>query len=392
MALSILAVVPLPPWRTGAAVVCAEVLRALAARGHRIRALAPITPDTPGSPARPAAGQGAVRLTWFPVPYFAPFDDAVSDEYRRREGASIQEWLRGCIAAERPDVVVAGRGAYGLHVPPVAREAGIPCVVISHGGPVGSAPLDGPWGRIVVALGDVDLVVTPARHWAEVLRQLGLSRVAVISNPVDHERFAPRPPDESLARDLRLGTERVVVLHASNLQAVKRPMDLVASAERALRLDSRLVYVVVGDGPHGAAMVEACRRGGLAERFRFVGWVDHERMPAFLSLADVVVMMSEQETQALLYLEAQASGRVLLSSDIPGAREVIVDRETGVLYRRGDVEDLVRRTVEIAARPAWRTKVEHAARERVAAHAVPVIGARYERALAALAGAGPTSG
>jgi glycosyltransferase involved in cell wall biosynthesis len=115
-------------------------------------------------------------------------------------------------------------------------------------------------------------------------------------------------------------------------------------------------------------------------------------MPAFLSLADVVVMMSEQETQALLYLEAQASGRVLLSSDIPGAREVIVDRETGILYRRGDVEDLARRTVEIAARPAWRTAVGHAARERVAAHAVPVIGARYERALAALVGAGSTSG
>jgi glycosyltransferase involved in cell wall biosynthesis len=145
------------------------------------------------------------------------------------------------------------------------------------------------------------------------------------------------------------------------------------------------VYVVVGDGPNGEAMVDACRRRGLAKHFRFVGWVDHERMPAFLSLADVVVMMSEQETQALLYLEAQASGRVLLSSDVPGAREVIADGEAGVLYRSGDVEELARRTVEIAGRPAWRAEMGRAARERVAAHALPVIAAQYERTLETLA-------
>ena len=388
MALAIVAVVPLPPWRTGAAVVCAELLGALAARGHRIRALAPITPDAPA--ATPSArSRGELRLTWFPVPYFAPFDDLVPDEYRRQEGARIQEWLRGCIAAERPDVVLVGRGAYGLHVTPVAREWGIPCVLISHGGPATPVVLDGaadgPWGRFVAALADVDLIVTPARHWAAVLRGLGFSRVAVIPNAVDQERFALRPPEESLARVLRLGAERVVVMHASNLQAVKRPMDLVASAEHALRTDSRLVYVVVGDGPYREPMASACHRLGLTDRFRFVGWVDHDRMPALLSLADIVVMMSEQETQALLYLEAQASGRLLLTSDVPGAREVVADGETGALFRGGDIEDLANRTTEIAGRPVWRAEVGRRARESVAGHALPVIAALYEQTFEAVA-------
>lgn len=388
MALAIVAVVPLPPWRSGAAVVCAALLGALAARGHRIRALAPIAPDAPA--ATPSArSRGELRLTWFPVPYFAPFDDSVPDEYRRQEGARIQEWLRGCIAAERPDVVLVGRGAYGLHVPPVAREAGIPCLLISHGGPTTPVVLggatDGPWGRIVTSLADVDLIVTPARHWAAALRGLGLSRVAVIPNPVDQERFAPRPPDESLARVLRLGAERVVVMHASNLQAVKRPMDLVASAARSLRMDSRLVYVVVGDGPYREPMAGACRRLGLTDHFRFVGWVDHDRMPALLSLADIVVMMSEHETQALLYLEAQASGRLLLTSDVPGAREVVADGETGALFWGGDIEDLANRTTEIADRPAWRAEVGRKARESVAGHALPVIASLYERTFEAMA-------
>src|SRR2546428_114883 len=83
------------------------------ARGHRIRALAPITPDSTARALPSAQSRGELRVTWFPVPYFAPFDDSVPDEDRRLEGARIQEWLHGCIAAERPDVLLVGRGAYG---------------------------------------------------------------------------------------------------------------------------------------------------------------------------------------------------------------------------------------------------------------------------------------
>jgi glycosyltransferase involved in cell wall biosynthesis len=112
-------------------------------------------------------------------------------------------------------------------------------------------------------------------------------------------------------------------------------------------------------------------------------------MPAFLSLSDIVVMMSEQETQALLYLEAQASGRLLLTSDVPGAREVVTDGETGALFRAGDITHLADRIIEIASRPAWRAEVEGKARESVASHALPTIAAWYERTLEATANAGP---
>jgi glycosyltransferase involved in cell wall biosynthesis len=56
-------------------------------------------------------------------------------------------------------------------------------------------------------------------------------------------------------------------------------------------------------------------------------------MPDYINLADIVVMPSAAETQALVYLETQACARLLLASDIPGAREVIVDGETGLLFR-----------------------------------------------------------
>jgi glycosyltransferase involved in cell wall biosynthesis len=394
MLLNIVAVAPLPPWRTGAAVMCAQLLGALSGRAHRIRVLAPLTSDSTATAFHPVTAPGKLQISWFAVPFFAPFDDAVSDEYRRWEGTCIREWVERCIAEERPDVVLVGRGAYGLHVPALARSAGLPCVVISHGGPttpvVGHGSRDGPWNRIVASLGEADVIVTPAHHWADSLRRCGLTRISVIPNPVDLVRFAPRPPDEALVRDLGLPAERVVVVHTSNLQAVKRPMDFLASAERTTRVDSRLVYVVIGDGPLREALVAGSRARGLADRFRFVRWIDHDRMPAFLSLADMVVMMSDQETQALVYLESQAAGRVLLASDVPGAREVIVEGETGVLFRTGDVAHLAERTIEVASRPAWRAEIAGRARDSVGRHALSAIAEQYERVLAGAASAGPT--
>lgn len=123
-------------------------------------------------------------------------------------------------------------------------------------------------------------------------------------------------------------------------------------------------------------MEDACRQHGIAEKFRFAGWVDYERVPKYVNLADIVVMPSEAESQARVYLEAQACARVLVASDIPGAREVIEDGETGLLFRTGDIDDLTAKTLLAAGNPELRAKIGRQARERVRVHSL-------DRALAA---------
>jgi glycosyltransferase involved in cell wall biosynthesis len=386
--LAVLAVVALPPWRTGAARVCATLIEALAARGHRIHALAPITADARPAAWRSAAGRAGPHVTWYPVPLFEPFAHLVSDEHREAEIGQVRRWLDARVLAERPDVLLVGREIHALPVASVAREAGIPTLLISHAGPIlaiahGTWPA-GPTRQLLDSPGQIDLIIAPARHWAATLRQLGVSRIGIIQNPVDLARFAPRPPDPTLARRLGLAPDALVVLHASNLQAVKRPMDLVASAARAVPLDPRLVYLVVGDGPQRGAMEREAHRLGLSTRFRFVGWVDHQEMPELPNLADIVVMMSEHETQALVYLEAQGGERALLASDVPGAREVVRDGETGVLFQTGDVAELAERTLKRADAAAWRAELGRQAPAAVASRALPDVVTLYEQALDAV--------
>ena len=251
--------------------------------------------------------------------------------------------LAGLIAAERPDVLVVGREPLAAIAAPLAAAEQIPCAVWVHGMPSQHLILGRDYpaqlGRALVrGLRTADRLVTASRHLASGLAiRFGLD-VRVVPNPVQVDRFSPRPSDPGLRRELAIAEDDVVVVHASNLKPIKRAQDLVESAAIALRSDPRLVYVVVGDGPCRRDIEEACTRSGIARRFRFVGWVSHLRVADFLRLADIVALPSEYENQALVALETQACARVLLASDVPGVaggRRGRADRAALPCRRRG---------------------------------------------------------
>jgi glycosyltransferase involved in cell wall biosynthesis len=377
----------------GSAIVCAQLLGGLAARGHRIWSVAPVTEATRREAAAFDRQFPALRVTRFLAPYFEMFaftgPDRASARYRTIERAGIRRAVRAWVAAERPDVLLIGREMYGWHLADIVRESRLPSLVISHGGPTTSILHDGwPAARaraLIDGLAAADVVVSVARHWQAALKRLGLRRVRMVPNPVDLDRFTPGPRDPALARSLGIPADQIVVLHASNLSPVKRVLDVIAAVERAHRRGAPVVGVILGDGLQRSAAEDMCRRQRFTAPLRFVGWVDHEAMPAYLRLADLVVSSSAHETQSLVYLETQATARCLVASDVPGAREVVVHGRTGLLFRTGDVDALATVIRTVAADPARRQAIGKAARRQVSSHALPRVVRAYERLLGALA-------
>ena len=93
-------------------------------------------------------------------------------------------------------------------------------------------------------------------------------------------------------------------------------------------------------------------------------------MPAYYRLADMLVMPAEDETAACAYLEAQACGCVLISSDIAAAREVVVHDQTGLLFPVGDIDALTELTLAMATDPERRSRIGRQARAQVIKHSL----------------------
>ena len=380
----------LPPYPGGAAISCAEILAGLAKRGHSVRALTPITADTAREGRAFDAAQPGLAITRFPVPHFTSGQLTLEPEgYRAVVADHLGRLLPLAIAESRPDVVFVGRETFVWTAPAIAHAHGIP-VVQRLAGTLTRALLEGAYpetlaAELFVKLDRIEALVTPAHHLAEGVAGLGLTRVSVIPTAVDVTHFRPAPRDEGLARRLSIETDAVVVAHVSTLKSVKRAHDVIGSAAVTLARDRRLVYLVVGDGETRLALEETTRGLGLADRVRFTGWRPYEEVPGYLALADMVVMPSESEGLARVYLETQACGRVLIASDIPAARQVIQDGQTGLLYSRGDVAALSAVTLRVAQDPQMRANLGRRAREQAEGYSLGRLLDAYESLLGKVA-------
>jgi glycosyltransferase involved in cell wall biosynthesis len=378
----------LPPHPGGSAIMCGQLLLALARMGHTIRAVAPIVEDSTSTLAPFAAGCPNLTVARFAVPHYVTGPDFLIESFHAHldfEQREVRRRLASWMAAKPADVVMLGREPCLWYLPDDCTDFSAPVLLVAHS-VISRSWMSGLYSEslcqeILARHRRALRIATPAVHIARFLESAGLDQVRVIPNPVDAELFAPRPKDPSLLRELSVMPDELVVVHASNLKAVKRPLDIVGSAEAALRKNPGLVYVIVGDGEYRSIIAEACQSKGIADRFRFTGWVDHKAMPAYLNLADIVVMTSEFEAQALVYLEAQASGRLLLTSDIPAARQIVSDGENGLLFRVGDVDDLTAKTLLAAANPALRERIGRAARKTAETHALQRVATAYDALL-----------
>jgi glycosyltransferase involved in cell wall biosynthesis len=375
-----------PPHPGGSAVLMAQVLPRLLRHRCRVRVLAPITAETVAAGERYAASQPGIDVTRFEVSYYETMpDQAAPERYREIEAEGARRAMSQLVALERPDVVVSGRETFALHVPAAARAFGLPTLQVIQGGTTtgmltGSLP-SSTRDRLMAGFREAAELVAVARHLVPTYRDLGFDNVQAIQNGVDLRRFAPRPRSGAHLAALRIPPGALVLAHASNSKPLKRPFDLLAAAGALAREGIDFVALVIGDGPLRRPMEDACRSMGLSERFRFTGWIDHEEMPAYLNLTDIMVMPSESEALALVYLEVLACGRVLLASDISASREVVTDGHDGVLFRAGDVADLAARTVALARDTDRRDAIGARARRTAESHDIDATAAAYAQVL-----------
>jgi len=184
-------------------------------------------------------------------------------------------------------------------------------------------------------------------------------RVTVIPNAVDVGAFRfGAEPDPRLRREF--GLEGATVLGFAGSFYGYEGLDLlIEAARRMLPAHPALRVLLVGGGPQEQNLKAQAAAAGLQDRVIFAGRVPHAQVQRYYELIDVLayprlpIRLTELVTP-LKPLEAMAQGRMFVASDVGGHRELIRDRETGFLFRAGDVGALQRVLEELLAqRELW---------------------------------------
>jgi len=180
---------------------------------------------------------------------------------------------------------------------------------------------------------------------AELARVGAPSRL--LPHGVDTHRFRPRPEPRGVP--LRL-------LAVGRLVEKKGFETLI---EAAARLTIPFQLRIVGEGPRRARLARAIAAAGLAERVTLAGPSTHADLPTEYARAHVVVVPSvpdrigDRDGLPNVVLEALASGRVVVASDVGDVASAVLPGRTGVLVPPGDAQALAGALELLARRPDW---------------------------------------
>ncbi len=195
--------------------------------------------------------------------------------------------------------------------------------------------------------------------------ELGVTRdIAVIPNFLDcavHRRVV----SPELRRRLAGDDDTKLVIHVSNFRPVKR-VDAVVQIFDRIRKKVGARLLLVGDGPDLPTAHRIARELGISHLVRSVG--AQEEVQPLLSVSDVFLLPSAQESFGLAALEAMACEVPVVASRVGGLPEVIEHGVSGFLHPIDALDDMAASAVDLLSNPERHRQVAQAACRRVREH------------------------
>ena len=328
---------------------------ALQAQGYELLLISP--PGPYGEKLR------ALGLRWEPV----PMDRRSLNPLRE---ARLLAWLVALFRRERPDLVHGFTIKCAVYGSLAARVAGVPARVNAVAGmgyvftsndtkarvlrplvrALMHAALDGRNARLILQNPD-DVALFERAGFVDAA-QIRL----IAGSGVDCSRFAARDGLREPGTPLR-------VLLAARLLWDKGLAEFVAAASQ-LRGEGRAIdFLLAGDPDPGnpAAVPEDTVRGWVDEGL--LQWLGHiDDMPALFASVDVVVLPSYREGLPKGLIEAAACALPLVTTDVPGCREVVSDGIDGLLVPARDAVALAAAIARLHEDPVLAERLGTAAR------------------------------
>ena len=191
------------------------------------------------------------------------------------------------------------------------------------------------------------------------------NKVVTSYNGLELTKFTPR--QESQREELlasfglsAVGNRRLVTMVA-NLRPVKDQATFLRAARQVRDAVSDAAFCLAGEGELLESLSQQAAQLGLAEDVFFTGRC--ERVADLLAVSDVGVLSSASEGFSNAIIEYMAAGLPVVATDVGGAREAVVEAETGFLVQPGDADLLAVRVKELLTNPArMRSMGAHARR------------------------------
>jgi len=202
--------------------------------------------------------------------------------------------------------------------------------------------------NVVLAAASRDAITEHQRR----LRKLGTDiGIHPLPTATDVELFKPQSK-ETVRPKLNLPLDAPIYVFVGRLTAVKGiPLILEAlKVVRKSRPDALLL--IVGDGEERQNLERLVFRLGIADSVRFLGMCPPPQVAELIACADAGLFASYTEGFSVAMVEQLACGRPIVTTDVSGVHDLIVEGKNGFVLPDRDVKSYARRMLEALDLPA----------------------------------------
>jgi len=343
----------------GSGIVATELGKALARRGHQVHFISTETPFRLGE------FQAGLSFHQVLTPTYPLFREpqyllSLSNKIVQVAREFSLDVIHAHYAIPHATAGFLSRQVVGAH----GRKA--PRVVTTlHGTDITLVGSDPSYSEIVAfSIDQSDLVTAVSKSLrTSTYEQLGVRRdIHVIPNFLDCSIHRRQNTRDLRTRYVGNDEKARIVIHVSNFRPVKR-IDAVMGVFNRIRQEVPAHLLLVGDGPELGTAYRLAREFGLGSLVHPIG--AQEAVVPLLSIADLFLLPSAQESFGLAALEAMACEVPVVASRVGGLPEVIEHGVSGFLHPPDALDEMAASGVMLLTDPATHRAVAEAACARV---------------------------
>jgi len=181
----------------------------------------------------------------------------------------------------------------------------------------------------------------------------------------------------AVRREIGLDEETPVIAWVGRFEPVKGPEIFLEVCRQLQRqYGSRLKAVMAGDGALNEKIRQKRELSGLHDFLLLPGF--RQDIISFFTDIDLLVVTSINEGFGMVILEAMAAGKPVVTHDVGGIAELVVDGETGFLVPPGDVDAICSRLNLLLNDRELYAAMSQAARRRAKTYSLTAMTDRFD--------------
>lgn len=268
--------------------------------------------------------------------------------------------VKKVVASHNIEIVVFGAAAPLALMSSALRKSGVKKIIaLTHGHEVW-------WAKIFpfnLAIKRIGKGVDHLTYLGEFTRQAiskaltdkSAKEMVKIAPGIDTTHFIPQPDGMQKRKELGLQDKKIII-SVGRLVHRKGQDKLIEAMPEVLRKIPNAHLLIVGEGPYKNHLEKLVNKLSLKENITFAGRIMYDRLPSYLSAADLFAMPSrsrffglEVEGLGIVYLEASACGIPVLAGNSGGAPDAVLEGVTGFCVDGTNVAEIASAVIEICS-------------------------------------------